>query len=198
MEGDDPLAMHQAHGGNARQMSLSEIQRHPDEARELRKDRAPALADDRACERRRAGPGRKSWTESRWRERGARIRCPSRIWTSRSTSSFSNEWMRSYRPHELFDEARQHARRVAGACAHRPSRLGMNPHANGGELLVPFSLPHFREYALKLGHLARWRPKRRACSEAFLRDVMASNNATAEFPPLRSRRNRIQPARSGV
>ena len=53
------------------------------------------------------------------------------------------EWMRSYRPEELFD-GRRPAGRVGGACARGDRRMGANPHANGGLLLRDLELPDFR------------------------------------------------------
>lgn len=58
------------------------------------------------------------------------------------------DWMLSYRPRELFDE---HGAFLKGRARIIPTgqrRLGMNPHANGGELLQALSMPHFRDYAV--------------------------------------------------
>ena len=60
------------------------------------------------------------------------------------------EWLRSYRPEELFD-AEGHLRpelQVFTPTADR--RMGMNPHANGGMLLKELDLPEFRNYAVKV------------------------------------------------
>src|SRR5947207_8229055 len=58
------------------------------------------------------------------------------------------EWLRSYRPHELFDD---HSRLVGELAALAPEgeqRMSAIPHANGGLLLRDLSLPDFRAYAL--------------------------------------------------
>ncbi|GAA0938006.1 hypothetical protein [Pseudonocardia zijingensis] len=55
------------------------------------------------------------------------------------------EWMRSYRPEELFDDE---GRPVSGLDAAAPTgerRMSATPHGNGGELLRPLRLPDFRE-----------------------------------------------------
>jgi len=60
------------------------------------------------------------------------------------------EWLCSYKPEELFDEQ---GRFVAGLAALAPKgerRMGANPHANGGKLLVDLDLPSYADYALEV------------------------------------------------
>ena len=45
--------------------------------------------------------------------------------------------------------------------------MGSNPHANGGELLQPLSMPHFQDYAVTVASPAASRRKRRGFSERF-------------------------------
>ena len=58
------------------------------------------------------------------------------------------EWMRSYRPEELFDDERPAGSRARGAGPEGDGAMGANPHANGGRLLVALDLPDFAEYAV--------------------------------------------------
>ena len=58
------------------------------------------------------------------------------------------DWMRSYRPEELFDERGQFREEFAALAPTGHRRMGSNPHANGGELLQPLSMPHFHDYAV--------------------------------------------------
>ena len=78
------------------------------------------------------------------------------------------EWLRSYRPEELFDDDGPARRRSSRALAPRGERrMSANPHANGGVLLRDLALPDFRDYAVdgrEPGHGRRAR--RRACSAA--------------------------------
>jgi xylulose-5-phosphate/fructose-6-phosphate phosphoketolase len=60
------------------------------------------------------------------------------------------EWMRSYRPQELFDENGKFREEFAALAPTGRRRMGANPHANGGELLAPLSMPHFRDYAVEV------------------------------------------------
>ena len=58
------------------------------------------------------------------------------------------QWMRSYRPEELFDEAGALRAELAALPPRGTSRMGANPHANGGLLLTALELPDFRDYAV--------------------------------------------------
>src|SRR5207253_358848 len=58
------------------------------------------------------------------------------------------EWMRSYRPDELFDEHGRLIRELAELAPSGERRMSANPHANGGVLLHDLDLPDFREYAV--------------------------------------------------
>jgi len=85
------------------------------------------------------------------------------------------EWMRSYRPEELFDAEGRPTPLVLGEVPEGERRMSANPHANGGELLVPLVLPDFRDYAVPVKEPAV------TCSEptrvlgSYLRDVIAAN-----------------------
>ncbi|MEU8511057.1 phosphoketolase family protein [Kitasatospora sp. NPDC048722] len=58
------------------------------------------------------------------------------------------DWLRSYRPEELFDEHGRPAPLVLGHVPEGPRRLGANPHANGGLLLRDLPLPPLERYAV--------------------------------------------------
>src|SRR5262249_53146529 len=53
------------------------------------------------------------------------------------------EWLRSYRPHELFDETGRLAKDIAETAPTGNRRMGANPHANGGVLRRELCLPDF-------------------------------------------------------
>ncbi|TDC66944.1 phosphoketolase family protein [Actinomadura sp. GC306] len=85
------------------------------------------------------------------------------------------EWLRSYRPDELFDEA---GRPVAGLLASAPEgghRMSANPHANGGLLLKPLVLPDFREYAIPVDKPGTTTTEPTRVFGSFLRDVVRAN-----------------------
>ena len=58
------------------------------------------------------------------------------------------EWMRSYRPDELFDDNGRLMPEIAELAPKGERRMGANPHANGGLLLKDLRMPDFREYAV--------------------------------------------------
>ncbi len=60
------------------------------------------------------------------------------------------EWMRSYKPEELFDEKGHFRADLAEIAPKGRRRMGMNPHANGGMLMKPLKVPNFREFAVKI------------------------------------------------
>ena len=55
------------------------------------------------------------------------------------------DWLRSYRPEELFDETGRFRAELATLAPTGERRMGANPHANGGRLLRPLELPDFRD-----------------------------------------------------
>ena len=57
------------------------------------------------------------------------------------------DWLKSYRPEELFDEKGHLKRELAELAPKGERRMGANPHANGGQLLRDLLMPDFREYA---------------------------------------------------
>ena len=60
------------------------------------------------------------------------------------------EWMRSYKPEELFDEKGAFREELADLAPKGRLRMGMNAHANGGLLMHPLDLPNFRDFAVKI------------------------------------------------
>ena len=61
------------------------------------------------------------------------------------------EWMKSYRPEELFDDERPAAAGAGRTCRRSGERrMSANPHANGGLLLRDLRLPDFRDYAVEV------------------------------------------------
>ena len=106
-----------------------------------------------------------------------------------------NDWMRSYRPEELFDVAgclRQEIATVAPAGARRMSD---NPHANGGALMRPLRLPPFEDHAVPVVHPGQSDGEATKVMGAFLRDVMRQNAATRNFRvfgPDETASNRLQ------
>jgi xylulose-5-phosphate/fructose-6-phosphate phosphoketolase len=72
------------------------------------------------------------------------------------------QWMKSYRPEELFDDQGRLMPELAELAPPGESRMGANPHANGGMLLRDLKMPDFRDYAVEVPKPGEVRPKRRA------------------------------------
>jgi xylulose-5-phosphate/fructose-6-phosphate phosphoketolase len=85
------------------------------------------------------------------------------------------DWMRSYRPHELFDESGKFREELAALAPTGRHRMGMNPHANGGELLVPLAIPRFDDYAVSIPTPGSVEAESTRVLGVFLRDVMKLN-----------------------
>jgi xylulose-5-phosphate/fructose-6-phosphate phosphoketolase len=91
------------------------------------------------------------------------------------------DWMRSYRPEELFDERGKFREEFAALAPTGHRRMGSNPHANGGELLQPLSMPHFRDYAVAMPKPGSVRSEATRVLGTFLRDVMKLNLGKQNF-----------------
>lgn len=64
------------------------------------------------------------------------------------------EWLRSYRPQELFDAQGKLKAEIAELAPTGTRRMGANPHANGGMLLRDLRMPDFRNYAVNVAAVA--------------------------------------------
>jgi xylulose-5-phosphate/fructose-6-phosphate phosphoketolase len=91
------------------------------------------------------------------------------------------EWMRSYRPQELFDDAGALAPELAALAPRGDRRMGANPHANGGVLLRDLDLPDFREYAVDVSRPASTTSEPTRVLGGFLRDIVRLNEQSANF-----------------
>jgi xylulose-5-phosphate/fructose-6-phosphate phosphoketolase len=85
------------------------------------------------------------------------------------------QWLRSYRPQELFDERGALRDELAELAPQGGLRMGANPHANGGLLLRELELPDFRRYAVKVTSPATATSEATRVLGAFLRDVFRAN-----------------------
>ncbi|MFG3442956.1 phosphoketolase [Nonomuraea sp. NPDC047897] len=88
------------------------------------------------------------------------------------------QWMRSYRPDELFDGDGRPVTAVLETVPDGPRRMSANPHANGGELLAPLRMPDFRRYAVEIKTPATQTSEPTRVLGGLLRDVVAANPRT--------------------
>jgi xylulose-5-phosphate/fructose-6-phosphate phosphoketolase len=92
-----------------------------------------------------------------------------------------DQWMRSYRPDELFDDAGRLDPALAALAPAGERRMSANPHANGGQVLVDLDLPDFRDYALTVEKPATERHESTRRLGALLRDVYVRNAGARNF-----------------
>jgi xylulose-5-phosphate/fructose-6-phosphate phosphoketolase len=85
------------------------------------------------------------------------------------------DWMRSYRPEELFDDEGRLAPELAELPPRGEQRMSANPSANGGELLRDLVLPDFRDYAVDVPAPGTTRSEATRVLGSFLKDVIARN-----------------------
>ena len=91
------------------------------------------------------------------------------------------DWLKSYRPDELFDAQGRLNAELAELAPEKNRRMGANPHANGGLLLRDLRMPDFREYAVGVDT-----PGVRGIGDTrvlgpFLRDVVKLNDEHQNF-----------------
>ncbi len=91
------------------------------------------------------------------------------------------EWMRSYKPEELFDENGKLIAELAELAPKGDRRMGANPHANGGLLLKDLKLPDFRDYAVDVPKPGTVNAEATRVMGQFLRDVMKRNEDARNF-----------------
>jgi xylulose-5-phosphate/fructose-6-phosphate phosphoketolase len=91
------------------------------------------------------------------------------------------QWMKSYRPEELFDERGTPMPELAGLAPEGDRRMGANRHANGGLLLQDLNLPDFRDYAVAVPTPGTVLAEATRSLGGFLRDVMQYNRHRRNF-----------------
>jgi len=91
------------------------------------------------------------------------------------------EWLRSYRPEELFDGNGKLIPELRELEPSGERRMGANPHANGGLLLKDLAMPDFREYAVKVTKPGTETAEATRVLGNLLRDVMKRNAASKNF-----------------
>ena len=92
-----------------------------------------------------------------------------------------DDWMRSYRPNELFDDAGRPVDAITDLAPRGSKRMSANPHTNGGLLMRPLRMPDFADYAIKVPGPGAVDGEATRVMGTFLRDVMKANAATRNF-----------------
>jgi xylulose-5-phosphate/fructose-6-phosphate phosphoketolase len=91
------------------------------------------------------------------------------------------DWMKSYKPEELFDKDGKLVAELAELAPKGDQRMGANPHANGGSLLRDLTMPDFRDYALKVPKPGTEFAESTRVLGKMLRDIMRLNTVSSNF-----------------
>jgi xylulose-5-phosphate/fructose-6-phosphate phosphoketolase len=180
VEGDEPEAMHQAMAATLDAV-IEEIHAIQNEARSKGSSALPVwpMIILRSP---------KGWTgpkfvdgkpvEGTWRAHQVPVadleRKPERL-------KILEDWMKSYRPEELFDESGKLIPELAELAPKGARRMGANPHANGGLLLTNLLMPDFQAYAVPAPKPGVKTAESTRILGAFLRDVMKLNQDARNF-----------------
>jgi len=85
------------------------------------------------------------------------------------------DWMRSYKPEELFDESGRLIPELKALAPKGTRRMSANPHSNGGLLRKALRLPDFRDYGIKVEKPGQTAAENTRPLGRFLRDVIREN-----------------------
>ena len=103
------------------------------------------------------------------------------------------QWMRSYKPEELFDENGTLRPELKEIAPRNGLRMSANPHANGGRLRQPLAMPDFRDYAIRVEKQGAQEVSPTEILAHFLRDVMRRNmNNFRVFSPDENASNKLE------
>ncbi|TWU24348.1 Xylulose-5-phosphate phosphoketolase [Novipirellula galeiformis] len=91
------------------------------------------------------------------------------------------DWLQSYRPQELFDEAGRFKAELAELAPRGNRRMGANPHANGGALLRDLKTPDFRDFAVEVPEPGIQGIGDTHVLGRFIRDVTQMNDEQRNF-----------------
>ena len=180
VEGHDPALMHEAMAATL-DMVVEEIKRIQHEARvngNAMRPRWPMIVLKSP----------KGWTGPKWVD-GLQIEGTFRAHQVPLAADAEHpqhlklleEWLRSYRPEELFDAWGRLNPELAELAPKSERRMGANPHANGGLLLRDLIMPDFRKYAVNVPSPGSVNAADAHELGVFLRDVAKLNSEQRNF-----------------
>ena len=91
------------------------------------------------------------------------------------------EWLKSYKPEELFDQNGKLIKELKDLCPKGEKRMGSNPIANGGLLLKDLRVPDFRKYAVDVKNPGEIKTQDMMELGNFVRDIIDSNTDNRNF-----------------
>ncbi|MGB3517328.1 MAG: phosphoketolase family protein [Elainellaceae cyanobacterium] len=195
VEGSDPEQMHQLMA-RTMELAMSEIKTIQQDARTNGFRQRPqwpmiVLKSPKGWTGPKDVDGKK--TEDYWRSHQVPF---SDLSTNADHIRLLEDWMKSYKPEELFDEAGTLIPELAALAPEGDRRMGANPHANGGILLRDLRMPAFQDYAVPVSKPATTYAQATLEMGKFLRDVMKQNLDSQNFRvfgPDETASNRLHP-----
>ena len=180
VEGSDPKVMHRLMAETL-DLVISEIKRIQTDARETgiaKRPRWPMiiLKSPKGWTGPKEVDGKK--TEGSWRSHQVPF---AEVDKNPDHLRLLEEWMKSYKPEELFDENGILVPELADLAPKGDRRMGAGPHANGGLLLKNLRLPDFRDYATDVPKPGQVIGEATRVVGRFLRDVMRLNADQRNF-----------------
>jgi len=181
VEGDEPMAMHEAMAA-ALDMAVEQI-------KQIKKDASSQVSMERPRWPMIVLRSPKGWTGPKEVDgykiegnfRAHQIPLAVSAQTPPQHLQLLENWMKSYKPEELFDENGTLRPELAELSPKGARRMGANPHTNGGQLLHDLRMPDFRDYAASVPHPgASGEGDTYVCGH-FLRDVIKENEAKRNF-----------------
>ena len=195
VEGSDPAEMHQKMAATLDRV-ISDIRAIQTDARTKGFSRRPAwpmiiLRTPKGWTGPKQVDGKQ--TEGSWRSHQVPL---ARLAEDPTHLMVLSDWLKSYRPQELFDELGTLLPELADLAPSGARRMGANPHANGGLLLRDLRLPDFRDYAVDVPSPGAVTSEATRIAGNFLRDVLTTNADQRNFRvfgPDETESNRLSP-----
>ncbi len=180
VEGEEPALMHEQMAATLDRV-LDEIRAIQDAARAKREVRRPrwpmiVLVSPKGWTGPRQVDGLK--VEGHWRSHQVPL---AELATEPSHLRMLEQWLRSYRPEELFDERGAPRPELLATMPEGNRRMGLNPHANGGLLLRDLRLPDFRRFAVDVRSPGSTFASATDTLGAYLAEVLRLNAETRNF-----------------
>ena len=192
VEGDDPQLMHQEMAATV-ESCIQQIRSIQQEARETGRPDRPRwpmiiLRSPKGWTGPKEVDGHK--VENFWRAHQVPV---ADVKSNPDHLRIVEEWMRSYRPEELFDQEGALVSELRDLPPVGERRMSANPHANGGKLRKALKLPNFRDYAIPIDSAGNKEVSPTETLGKFVRDVMRGNmNSFRLFSPDENASNRLQ------
>jgi xylulose-5-phosphate/fructose-6-phosphate phosphoketolase len=193
VEGDDPQLMHQQFAATLETV-ISEIKAIQHAAREKGVISRPAwpmiiMRSPKGWTCPKFVDGKK--TEGSWRAH----QVPIPDMNSPEHIALLEEWMRGYKPEELFDANGKLLPEIAALAPEGNRRMGANPYANGGLLLKDLPMPNFRDYAIPVEKPGVSSAESTRNLGHFLREIMKLSDSARNFrmfSPDENNSNRLE------